>query len=68
MMSEPKNPKDMTQAELDALPGWREYNEATSVRKKTKIRSFGKDDIYAFIGSDGVEYHPTFYDGVWYKL
>lgn len=68
MSETPKNPKDMTQAELDALPGWEEYDAATSVRKKVKITGAGKDDIYAFIGSDGRVYHPTLYDGVWYKL
>ena len=63
-----KNPKDMTEAELNALPGWTEYLKATAVPKKVRCRGFANDDIAYFAGEDGVVYSPTEYDGVWYKL
>ena len=66
--TEPKYPRDMTMAELMALPGADEYRAATAERKVATMRGAEAEDIAFFTGPDGKGYIPTYYDGIWYRL
>lgn len=63
-----KNPKDMTDEERMALPGWGEYLKATATPKKVRCRGLEPDDLPYFLGADGVLYRLSESDGIWYKL
>ncbi len=76
-----KRPKDMTQAELDALPeclpnGMRFTEELDPVTGITQeriidepgvIEALQHDDIIGFYGSDGQRYRPVLTPAGWQK-